>query len=58
MAFKQTEPFAFFFWFAISCWSLDVFVIRFTRQFSVRGLFLCLLGGNGSIFIKNCTQKI
>ncbi|KEF64508.1 hypothetical protein APT80_13430 [Klebsiella pneumoniae] len=22
---------AFFFWFAISCWSLDVFVIRFTR---------------------------
>ncbi|STC70656.1 Uncharacterised protein [Escherichia coli] len=27
-------------------------------QFCVYGLFLCLLGGNGGIFIKNYTQKI
>ena len=54
MKYTNGEPLLF----AISGWSLDVFFIRFTRQFCVCGLLLCLLGGNGGIFIKNYTQKI
>lgn len=47
-----------FFWFAISCWSLVLFFTGLTRQSCIYGFFLCFLGGNGSIFINNCTQKI
>ncbi|MCV0730906.1 hypothetical protein MLI38_021480, partial [Escherichia coli] len=55
---KAQNAYTFIFWFTLSGWSLVLFFTGLTRQSCIYGFFLCFLGGNGSIFINNCTQKI